>query len=190
MVRLRRHSLTIIAVAVALTLFFLGSIVNTIVDLLWFDVLGYQSVFWTGLKTRLLLRVVTAVVMFLFFFVNLRLAASSFGSIRRRICNIEIHEEVPARYLNLIAMAGAAFLAFLFSAAAGTAWLDVLAYFHRQPFGQIDPMFGRDIGFYIFSLPVYRMAQNLAFLLVIAALIILAIVYITSGGLEIDNNRV
>jgi uncharacterized membrane protein (UPF0182 family) len=190
MARVRRHSVTVIAVLVVLALFFLGSIVNTTVDLLWFDALGFQSVFWTGLKTRLLLRVVVAVLMFAFFFVNLRIAAASFGSIRRRISNIEIHEEVPARYLTLTAMAGAAFLAFLFSAAAGTAWLDVLAYFHQQPFGQVEPMFGRDIGFYIFSLPVYRMAQNMAFLLVVAALIILGIVYITSGGLEIDNNRV
>jgi uncharacterized membrane protein (UPF0182 family) len=188
--RVRRHSVTVIAVLVVLALFFLGSIVNTTVDLLWFDALGFQSVFWTGLKTRLLLRIVVAVLMFAFFFVNLRIAAASFGSIRRRISNIEIHEEVPARYLTLTAMAGAAFLAFLFSAAAGTTWLDVLAYFHQQPFDQVEPMFGRDIGFYIFALPVYRMAQNMAFLLVIAALIILGIVYITSGGLEIDNNRV
>ena len=97
MARVRRHSVTVIAVLVVLALFFLGSIVNTTVDLLWFVALGFQSVFWTGLKTRLLLRIVVAALMFAFFFVNLRIAAASFGSIRRRISRRARHSPEAGR---------------------------------------------------------------------------------------------
>jgi hypothetical protein len=188
--RLNRRRATILGGAVLLLLIVLGSTVNTIVDILWFRDLGYEDVFWTGFWARLWVRVGAGLIIFLFFFVNLRLAASSFGSIRRRISNIEIHEEIPGRWLTLMAIAAAAFLAFLFSAAVSRHWLEVLVWMERQPFDLVEPLFSRNVGFYVFTLPVLRLAQNLAFLLVVAALVILGVVYTTSGGLEISENRI
>ncbi|MDX1624709.1 MAG: UPF0182 family protein [Gemmatimonadota bacterium] len=167
-----------------------ASVLNFVVDGLWVHELGFDDVFWTGFWAKLWVRLGAAAVIFAFFFVNLRIAATSFGSIRRRISNIEIHEEIPSRYLTLAALGGAAFLAFLFSAAVSGAWLDVLAYLNQRPFDLVDPLFGRNVGWYVFTLPVYRLVQNLAFLLLIAALVILGIVYVTSGGLEIAENRI
>ncbi len=167
----------------------LGMIVNLAVDALWFESVGYRSVFQTSLLAQFLVRSVAGLVMLAFFFVNLRLAAGSFGSIRRRISNIEIHEEIPGRYLNLMALAGAAFLALLFSAAISGSWLDVLAWWHRKSFGLAEPLFGHDVGFYMFTVPFYRLVQSVLFLLVVSVLVVLAIVYVTSGGLEISENR-
>ncbi|HUF89051.1 MAG TPA: UPF0182 family protein, partial [Gemmatimonadota bacterium] len=176
--------------AVLLLFIVLGSVVNTIVEVLWFRELGYEDVFWTGFWARLWVRLVAGVLIFVFFFVNLRLAASSFGSIRRRISNIEIHEEIPGRWLTLTALAGAAFLALLFSAAVGVRWFDVLALLNAQPFDLVEPLFSRNVGFYVFTLPILRLGQNLAFLLLIAALVILGVLYVTSGGLEIADNKI
>lgn len=174
----------------ALVLFLLlGSAVGLVVDALWFDELGYREVFRTALLARLAVRAVAGLFMLAFFFVNLRLAAGSFGSIRRRISNIEIHEEIPGRYLNLMALAGAAFLALLFSAAIGGSWLDILMWWHRESFGLVDPLHARDVGFYVFELPVHRLIQSVLFLLVISVLVVLAVIYVTSGGLEITENR-
>ena len=90
--RLNRRFAVIAGGAILLALIVVGSVVDTIVDVLWFDELGYEDVYWTAFRARLVVRFVAGAVIFLFFFVNLRLAASSFGSIRRRISNIEIHE--------------------------------------------------------------------------------------------------
>jgi len=185
----RRRGLVFVAGAVLLALIALGYAVETTVDALWFDALGYGDVFWTGFWARIVVRLVAGLVILTFFFVNLRLAATSFGSIRRRISNIEIHEEIPERYLTLTALGAAAFLAFLFSAAVGASWLDVLAFLHRRPFDLVEPLFGRNVGFYVFALPFWHMVQNLAFLLLMTALVVLGIVYVTSGGLEIVGNR-
>jgi hypothetical protein len=168
----------------------LGSAINTIVDVLWFGELGYEEVYWTAFWARLWVRLAAGSLIFLFFFVNLRLAASSFGSIRRRISNIEIHEEIPGRWLTLTALAGAAFLAFLFSAAVSGHWLDVLVWLERHPFDLVEPLFSKNVSFYVFTLPLLRLVQNLAFLLLIAALVILCVLYVTSGGLEIAENRI
>ena len=83
--RLNRRLAVILGGAVLLALIVVGSVVDTIVDVLWFGELGYEEVYWTALKARLVVRLTAGAVIFLFFFVNLRLAASSFGSIRRRI---------------------------------------------------------------------------------------------------------
>ena len=190
MERLNRRLGILIAGAVLFLLIVFGSTVNTIVDVLWFGELGYDEVFWTAFWARLWVRLVAGAFIFLFFFVNLRLAASSFGSIRRRISNIEIHEEIPGRWLTLTALAGAAFLAFLFSAAVSGQWLNVLVWLERQPFDLVDPLFSRNVSFYVFTLPLLRLIQNLALLLLIAALVILGVLYVTSGGLEIAENRI
>jgi hypothetical protein len=184
-----RRGVVIASVAVVIALMLLGAVVSVAVDVLWFGELGYRDVFWKVFWARLLVRGIVATVIFAFFYVNLRIGATSFGSIRRRIGNIEIHEEIPPRYQNLAALIGAAFLAFLFSAAIGSRWLDILAFLHQRPFGIAEPLFGRDVAFYIFTLPVFRVAQNMVFLLLVAAIIILSIVYMTSGGLEIAENR-
>jgi uncharacterized membrane protein (UPF0182 family) len=187
---MNRRLAVLIGGGILLVLVVLGSAVNTIVDVLWFRELGYEDVYWTAFWARLWVRLVAGLAIFVFFFINLRLAATSFGSIRRRISNIEIHEEIPGRWLTLTALAGAAFLAFLFSAAVGGRWLDVLAWLHRQPFDMVEPLFSRNVAFYVFTLPVLRLGQNLAFLLLVAALVILGVLYVTSGGLEIADNRI
>ncbi|MEH2077104.1 MAG: UPF0182 family protein [Nostoc sp.] len=38
-------------------------------------------------------------------------------------------------------------------------WPKVLQYFHPTPFNSTDPLFGRDISFYIFSLPVWELLE-------------------------------
>jgi len=106
-----------------------------------------------------------------------------------RISNIEIHEEIPGKWLTLTALAAAAFLAFLFSAAVSGHWLEVLVWTKRQPFDLVEPLFSKNVGFYVFTLPLLRLAQNLAFLLLIAALVILGVVSIIYGAFEQISKR-
>ncbi|MFN2419901.1 MAG: UPF0182 family protein, partial [Gemmatimonadota bacterium] len=186
----QRRTIIIAGAIVIVVLLALGVAVNVAVDALWFREVGYEAVFWKMLWAKLAVRGVVALIIFAYFFVNLRVAATSFGSIRRRIGNIEIHEEIPPKWLSFAAVVGAAFLAFLFSAAIGGRWLDILTFIERSSFGLVEPLHGRDVAFYIFTLPVLRLVQNLIFLLLVAALVILTIVYITSGGLEIAENRI
>src|SRR5919112_5782478 len=58
----RRAKLVIGAVAVLLVLFtVIGTLTNVYVDYLWFDETGFTEVFWTELRTRLLLFAVAGV---------------------------------------------------------------------------------------------------------------------------------
>src|SRR5439155_988132 len=52
-------------------------------------------------------------------------------------------------------------LALLFGLGAAGGWLGVLQFLHRTPFGVTDPVFGRDVGYYVFTVPVIAGAIGL-----------------------------
>ncbi len=62
------------------------------------------------------------------------------------------------------------------------AWLLVLAWLHQQPFGSTDPVFGRDLSFYVFTLPVLQRLQSWGFNLVALTLLAVALVYCYRRG--------
>lgn len=51
-------------------------------------------------------------------------------------------------------------------------WEQVLLYANRRPFGIADPLFERDVGFYLFELPLYRRLAGLAALLLLLATVL------------------
>lgn len=69
----------------------------------------------------------------------------------------------------------------LFAAILGGNWTNVLKFFHAVPFGQTDPQFGRDIGFYIFQLPIWQIARSWLAGLGVYTLLAVSITYLFSG---------
>jgi uncharacterized protein len=86
----------------------------------------------------------------------------------------------------------ALFIALIVAASVSSAWETVLLWIHRVPFAPpgasavTDPIFGRDVSFFLFELPFLRLAQSLFNGLVVASLIIALASYFVSasrGGL-------
>src|SRR5690606_20269307 len=61
----------------------------------------------------------------------------------------------PVRKLVFIAVP--AVLGLFAGTAAAAQWQTVLLFLNRQPFGEVDPHFGIDVGFFVFSLPFWQM---------------------------------
>src|SRR6202040_4169018 len=51
-------------------------------------------------------------------------------------------------------------LAILVAAAEVSNWEVFLRFFYQVPYGESDPLYGKDIGFYLFSLPAYVVLKN------------------------------
>src|SRR5262249_58677984 len=60
---------------------------------------------------------------------------------------------------------------------ASTEWQTLLVYQHGQSFGAVDPIFQRDIGSYVFRLPLWRRALEWVFLLVGTTALVTALLY-------------
>lgn len=156
------------ALVIGVLLFFwltLGVPVYT--DYLWFASLGFESVYVTAALGQIAIFFAAAVPFVAIFLGNLILA--------RRLSTREPLFEGQRRLLDarffgwLIALMTAA-LGIGVGLAAAPRWMDFLRFVNQSPFGISDPLFGLDIGFFVFSLPLYRFLQSWLIITLLAAL--------------------
>jgi len=149
---------------------------------LWMQQLGYSGVFWTLLALRCELYCAALVVAFLYLWINLRLAlknGAAFGiSTWRKESPVTftLGARITPTLLELAAAAIAAVVALVFAAMFYGQWDTYLRFRYGGSFGFSDPLFGVDIGFYLFRLPFYELSQgSLAGLAAMTLLAVLAI---------------
>ena len=178
--------LRLVALALLALLFFAGpSLVRFYTDWLWFGEVGYQQVFLTMLRAQGTLFAVTFAISAVWLGANLRLALASVGDLRPVFTTREgIEVPLPGRQqLRMITSGLAVLLAVVIALLASSQWETWLAWRNAVPFGQADPILGRDAGFYVFSLPFFQFIRGLAQGLVLLAALGSAGLYFVSGSL-------
>lgn len=145
------------------------------VEQAWFDALGLPMLGRANLLGELLLRGGTTLLATLFLLLNLYVVRRSVVSLvlPRRVGDLEFGEEVPGPYLVGVA-AGIAIVVGSFLGIPGDAWPHFALALDGVRFGERDPYFERDLGFFVASLPaellLFVAAQRL--LIVTGALVI------------------
>src|SRR5213082_694939 len=170
--RRRRLSLVVLVVLLALLLLF-SNLVQLAAEWFWFQALGYERVFTTQLVAEALLGVGVGGLVFAFLYVNLRIAQR--GLVPNPLV-VQFSSGAPAvdvtRLVRRLALPTALVLALLFGMGAAGSWLGVLQFLHRTPFGVTDPVFGRDVGYYVFTVPV--IAGTIGLVIAVTTLTLLA----------------
>ena len=166
-------------------LFIIASIGKGIyAEWLWFDSLGFSSIYTTILTTRLWLFAAGAFVFLALLVSNLflarRLSPASEG-------NVSIGQGVVVvrRVLDIGILVAALFLSLIFGLVTSGHWETVLRFSNATNFNIIEPLLGRDVAFYIFNLPLYYLAQGWLIWATIIILIFTASIY----GLNIGFRR-
>jgi uncharacterized protein len=191
----RRGRTALIAVAAILGLLLLvGWAVSIWTDWLWFDEVGFTSVYSRELSTRLGLFLAASLGVGLFLFANLALA------VRLRPFALPLSAEPPpselmldrirfavgprlGRWLGVPTIA----VAFLFGLAAQGQWRTWLLFRNAEPFGVKDPQFGTDIGYYVFRLPFWQYLLGVGFAVVVLALIGALVVDVIFGAVRLSG---
>jgi hypothetical protein len=176
----------VILILLALAFFAGPAAVRFYTDWLWFGEIGYQQVFLTVLRAQSLLFVITFAVAAVWLAANLRLALASIGDLRPVFTTREgIQLPLPGRrQLQTIASAVAIVVAIMVALYAASQWETWLSWRFAVPFGQADPILGRDAGFYIFSLPFLQFVRRLAQTLILLAGLGAGLLYFVSGSLS------
>ena len=129
------------------------------------------------------------------FAVVLAFALANFYAVRQsivslvlpqRVGNLEFGEAVPTRRLTGVAFIGALALALLF-AALDHDWTTIALAFNGRPFAEIEPYFGRDLGFYAYWLPFERALNSLASVLVVLVAGIVVALYAGTPSVRWDE---
>jgi uncharacterized membrane protein (UPF0182 family) len=185
----RRLVFALLLVAFA-ALFFLPSLIALLTDWWWFREIGYQIVFTRELITRVLLFLVAGGLTFGVLFLNLRIAQR--GLVPDPIV-FRLGQSVPrvdvTRALLRLTLPASLFLALLAGMAASPAWDTVLRLIYATPFGTTDPLFSRDVGFYVFTLPGLTAALGFLSTLVILSLLLVAPLYWLRGDVIFRPRR-
>lgn len=165
----------------------LPTMASLYVDLLWFRSLKLPGVFVTMLGAKFLLGCGIGLLVFALFYANGRLAIRLSAGLHP----VYLRDPNGAIQVNLGNIATkvlwpTAIIAGLVCGLSSAAhWDIVLLALNATPFGSSDPIFGRDVGYYVFRLPLLEYAASMAFGLLIPASIIAGIIYSGRGGLAL-----
>jgi len=170
----------------------LGQALPLYTDYLWFQEVKLASVFTTILWAKLALALAAGLAFAAIVYVNVYLAARSTQS--DVLVELEDPFGLPSRLVieplfRKFLLPGALVLGFLAGSQAAGQWETFLRFVNAQPFNMQDPLFGRDIGFYVFRLPVLETlyawamtALGLTFLLAVATTFLHRGIQITPRG--------
>ena len=170
-----------------------GFIAKIYTEHLWFQEVGYVRVFWTRNLAAIGVRAIAALVAAGIIFLNLTLVVRRLGPVRlrHRYGNLEIAEQVPRHQVMtvsaLIALLGGLWLAGV-QFGAGVP-LQVWAWFNHVAWGSVDPLFNKDLSFYVFTLPVILHVIDHLLLTVFWTLVLVIIGYSLVGGIRMTQTR-
>jgi uncharacterized membrane protein (UPF0182 family) len=151
-----RYLRTLIIVILALLFIFsLGSLATFYTDLLWFDHLGYRELFVKRLGVRAIVFVAT-------FLLAAIILLGNWLPAHRRVTRTQASQPqfLSAGAARALIIGAGLFLSFLLASAAAGQWEELLLLLNSEPFNVADPIFGRDVGFYVFRLPVFQFFQG------------------------------
>ena len=126
---------------------------TTITDWLWFRSVHFESVYSTGLTARLVLFVLAGLAAFAFLYSNFWWAWRRFAGVPALYISREGHAVDFSLVVPRLMLGATIVIAFITGLAASAQWLGILMALHGARVGEADPLFGRDIGFYLFRLP-------------------------------------
>lgn len=185
-----------VAATVVVLLMLLAGLAAKYTDLLWFREVSrisdasYTQVFSTVLRTKVLLFLVYAVVMAAIVGVNLWLAYRMRPPFRPNSLeqqNLDRYRLAIEPRLRLILLGVVGFLGLTAGAQGAGQWETWMLYVNRVDFGQTDPLFGKDISFYAFEYPFYRLIVGFVFSAFFFSLLLSLGTHYLFGGLRLQT---
>jgi len=180
----------VLLVVIFLALGLVAQVVPFYTDLLWFGEVGYTGVFWTTLSLQGGLFTVVAVVVLVFLWANLTFAARTAApdvlwelEDQLGLPGRVVIEPLIRRFLPIVLTV----IAVVSGLRASAHWETVLGYVNAQLFNTVDPVFGRDLAFFVFTLPLWRLAHGWALALVAATMVLTLVLYVLQRSLVLTT---
>ncbi len=171
--------------------FFLTATVYT--DWLWFKSLGYDRLFVRSWAYRIGVGAAFGFFAFFFLAINVYLARKLSPNTRFISHNVQLEQFISQtrryfdQYFTLAAYTGSAVVGVIAGISMASAWESWLQYFFSLPTGTKDPLFGRDISFYFFTLPVVENVLGFLFLLTLVALGLAVFFHLVRGPFNLPQ---
>lgn len=162
-------------------------------DYLWFVDLGQRQVFIVQVVSEILIGLAFGAVAFALVYVNARIARAmapkavltSVGELPPQIEETLLKFRAgAARFLDRIVLWGSLAVAFVVALSMAASWETIRLAVSGGMFGVVDPQFGRDVGFYVFTLPALRLTSDWLFGMLVFTAIVTLIVHVLDGAIQ------
>ncbi|MDQ8163521.1 MAG: UPF0182 family protein [Gemmatimonadota bacterium] len=189
---MRTRGWLIIGLALAAALLLIGRAVTALaVDHAWFAAMGVSALFWAQFLDTLLLQGGAWVLGSVFAVVNLHAVRRTIVAVTvpSRVANLQVTAMISGQRL----MAVTVVLGTLVGAALAVPlsnWADVALVRHGLAFREIEGIFGRDLGFYVYWLPLEETLYLWALVSVVANTALVVVLYALTRSLRMEGRRV
>jgi uncharacterized membrane protein (UPF0182 family) len=167
---------------------FFTSIINYLIDYQWFSELNFQEVFFKKIVTQAQFFIPAFIILFVIMFAYMKIINAH--SEKKSGIGISAKER---RLKGLIFGLVSAAVAFVFSLVfVSEIWYNFLIYINKTPFNLTDPIFNKDISFYVFELPflnnLYSFLLGFVFVLFVINIIYNAATIFSSNVPSYENH--
>ena len=189
--------------AIVFFLVALGRVGSLVVDWAWFSTVGYVEVFWTVFATKAMIFAATFAVSVLLLWVNAALALRFASPRRTRLPRVFdqvfavpappgaatelLRPAAPMLPWRAMIIGAALVLGFVVAISETTNWDLILRFIYQVPYGRDDPLFHKDVGFYLFSLPVYIALKNWMLWILVLSALMAGTVYFAHGQINLER---
>lgn len=162
-------------IIIIILIVFLGTIVNFAINIQWFKEVGYLSIYFTKLTTILKLMVPVFIVCYISIWIYYKTFKRSILRVKNVIEVSKNKEKLERKISVLINI----IISFIISISfASNNWYTVLQFANTTNFNTVDPLFKKDISFFIFKLPLIESLYQTFVTLIVLLVIITVIIYL------------
>lgn len=172
-----------VLVLIGLFIFFMSQFWT---EVLWFRQTGAEQVLWTGWIAAGLVWLVGFLVMFTLLAVAVQVAYRKRPAVTPGGASspLRAYQQAIAPMRRLVFWGLPAVIAAMTAFGLASNWRQFLMWLNRAPFGEVDPQFGLDVSFYVFTLPVLQTVLSFLTTAVIWSLVVVAVISYVYGGVS------
>ena len=175
----RRFRLIFLALGALLLLQGISWVCTFYTDWLWFSNLGYEQVLLKIISTKVWIFFSSGIVFAIIASVNLYFLSrfTNQYSLSENVISPPDKNSSIRQILWLVSVAIVPLLSFFVASIAAGQWDTILRFISAVPFGEMDPIFQKDIGFFVFNLPLLHFLQQWLLVVVILTTLLVSVLY-------------
>ena len=178
--------------AIAAALLLLGRALTALfVDHAWFTAMGLPALFWEQVIDTAILQGGAWVLGSLFAFANLHAVRRTIRAVAvpSRVANLEVTAMISGQRLLAVTVVLALLVGGVLAIPL-TNWVDLALLRHGLPFGEIEGVLGRDLGFYLYWLPIEETLYLWSLVSVVSITALVVVLYALTRSLRMEGRRV